>query len=271
MTMAIEPKSYPLEGKLEGISDKSLQEHRDTLYKGYVTQYNNIQGALANADRSKANPHFSEYGELKRRETWAHNGTILHEMYFENLGGKGTSPGPKTKAIIEKDFGSVDKFKEELLACGKIAPVGWAVWAYSFLDQKTHVYVIEQHQNHTPIMVIPLLILDEFEHAYFTDYGTKRPDYLNAFWANLNWETVEKRVTQWLAMTGALGLRAFVGVVPVIVSVIGLEHGLGLGFFRAAAGQSSPSKGPSSITGTPRSTQTGTLTSGNGASLTDWR
>ena len=205
--MAIEPKSYPLEGKLEGISDKSLQEHRDVLYKGYVTQYNTIQTALTTADRSKANPHFSEFGELKRRETWAHNGTILHEMYFENLGGKGTTPGPKTKAIIDRDWGSLDKFKEELLACGKVAPVGWSVWAYSFLDQKTHIYVIEQHQNHTPIMVIPLLILDEFEHAYFTDYGTKRPDYLNAFWTNLNWDAVEKRVTQWLAMTGALATR----------------------------------------------------------------
>ena len=192
--MAIEPKSYPLEGKLEGISDKSLQEHRDTLYKGYVTQYNNIQAALVNADRSKANPHFSEFGELKRRETWAHNGTILHEMYFENLGGKGSTPGPKATKLIERDFGSLDKFKEELLACGKIAPVGWAVWAYSFLDHKTHNYVIEQHQNHTPIMVIPILILDEFEHAYFTDYGTKRPDYLNAFWANIDWAVVEKRL-----------------------------------------------------------------------------
>src|SRR6266487_284753 len=162
--MAIEPKSFPLEGKVDGfLSEKQLTEHRDVLYKGYVTQYNNIQAALEKADVSKANPHFSEWGELKRRETWAHNGVVLHELYFELLGG------------------------------GKVAPVGWAVWAWSFLDEKSHVYVVEQHQNHTPWLAIPLLILDEFEHAYYLDYATKRPDYLAKFWDNINWNAVEKR------------------------------------------------------------------------------
>jgi len=191
--MTIEAKSFPLEGKLTGISDKALQEHRDVLYKGYVNQYNTIQGLLEKADASKANPHYSEWGELKRRETWAHNGTILHEWYFENLGGKGTQPEGRALALIQRDFGSIDNFKTQLLAGGKVAPVGWTVWAWSMLDNKTHCFVLEQHQNHCPIGVIPLLILDEFEHAYFTDYGTKRPDYLNAFWENIDWKVVEKR------------------------------------------------------------------------------
>ena len=200
--MAIEPKSFPLEGKVEGfLSEKALTEHRDVLYKGYVTQYNNIQAALEKADVSKANPHFSEWGELKRRETWAHNGVVLHELYFENLGGKGTKPGKISEKLITKDFGNLDNFKNQLLGGGKVAPVGWAVWAWSFLDQKSHVYVVEQHQNHTPWMAIPLLILDEFEHAYFIDYATKRPDYLTKFWDNINWNAVEKRAEMWLPPT----------------------------------------------------------------------
>ena len=194
--MAIEPKSYPLEGKVEGfLSEKALTEHRDTLYKGYVTQYNNIQAALEKADVSKANPHYSEWGELKRRETWAHNGVLLHEWYFENIGGAGTKPGPKTADLIKRDFGDLDNFKAQLLGGGKVAPVGWAVWAYSALDKKTHVYVVEQHQNHTPWGAIALLILDEFEHAYFLDYATKRPDYLAKFWESINWDVVEKRMS----------------------------------------------------------------------------
>lgn len=201
--MAIEPKNFPLEGKVEGfLSEKALTEHRDVLYKGYVTQYNNISAALEKADVSKANPHFSEWGELKRRETWAHNGVILHEWYFENIGGTGTKPGAKTLEAINRDFGSLDAFKAQLLGAGKVAPVGWAVWAYSVLDKKSHVYVVEQHQNHTPWGAIPLLILDEFEHAYFLDYATKRPDYLNKFWDNINWDVVEQRVNQWASVIG---------------------------------------------------------------------
>jgi Fe-Mn family superoxide dismutase len=132
---------------------------------------------------------------LKRRETWAHNGTLLHQWYFENLAEAGTTkPGEKAAKLIEKDFGSVEKFKAELLNAGKVPPVGWAVWAYSVLDNKTHVYLLEQHMNHCPIGVIPLLILDVFEHAYFIDYATKRADYLNAFWDIINWDVVEKRL-----------------------------------------------------------------------------
>lgn len=193
--MAVEAKSFPLEGKLKGISDRQLQEHRDVLYKGYVNQYNAIEELLTKADSAKANPHFSEWGELKRRETWAHNGTILHQWYFENLTAPGTTkPGAKTSALIERDFGSLDKFKAELLNAGKVAPVGWAIWAYSVLDRRTHVFLLEQHMNHCPIGAIPLLILDVFEHAYFLDYATKRPDYLAAFWENLNWNVVEERM-----------------------------------------------------------------------------
>lgn len=193
--MAAELKNFPLEGKLKGISDKQLQEHRDVLYKGYVTNYNGIQEQLKKADSSKANAHFSEWGELKRRETWAHNGVLLHQMFFENLAEAGTTKaGAKTMKLIERDFGSIDGFKKELLDAGKVPPVGWAVWAYSVLDKKTHIYVLEQHMNHCPIGVIPLLILDVFEHAYFIDYATKRGDYLNVFWNIINWKVVEDRV-----------------------------------------------------------------------------
>jgi Fe-Mn family superoxide dismutase len=192
--MTVEFKSFPLEGKLKGISDKQLTEHRDVLYKGYVNQYNTIEDLVAKADSSKANPHFSEWGELKRRETWAHNGTILHQWYFENLAAPGsTKPGERTSKLIEKDYGSLDKLKTELLNGGKVPPVGWAVWGFSVLDNKTHVFLLEQHMNHCPIGFIPLLILDVFEHAYMIDYATKRADYLNAFWENVNWDVVEQR------------------------------------------------------------------------------
>jgi Fe-Mn family superoxide dismutase len=193
--MTVEFKSFPLEGKLKGISDKQLQEHRDVLYKGYVNQYNTIEELISKADNSKANPHFSEWGELKRRESWAHNGTILHQWYFENLTAPATTrPGQRTAKLIERDFGSTDKFKAELLNGGKVPPVGWAVWGHSMLDGKTHVFLLEQHMNHCPIGFIPLLILDVFEHAFMVDYGLKRADYIGAFFKNIDWKSVEGRV-----------------------------------------------------------------------------
>jgi Fe-Mn family superoxide dismutase len=190
--MPVEPKSYPLEGKLKSFTDKTLQQHRDVLYKGYVTNYNKVQDAIAKADPAAANPHFSDFSEAKRREAWTHNGSILHEWFFENLGAAG-APGAKTAALIARDFGSHEKFVEHVTATGKATGVGWAVWAWSFLDQKSHVYALDEHQNNTPMGVIPLLILDVFEHAYYADRYTDRPGYIKDFWGDVNWDVVEKR------------------------------------------------------------------------------
>ena len=191
--MAIEPKSYPLEGKLKCITDKTLQQHRDVLYKGYVTHYNKVQEAIAKADPAAANPHYSEYGEAQRREGWTHNGSILHEWYFENLGAAGTTPGAKTAQLAERDFGSVEKLKEHVTATGKATGVGWAVWAWSPLDRKTHVYGLDEHQNNCPIGVVHLLVLDVFEHAYYGDRFTDRASYIKDFWPDVSWDVVEQR------------------------------------------------------------------------------
>ncbi|MCL2822396.1 MAG: Fe-Mn family superoxide dismutase [Polyangiaceae bacterium] len=96
-------------------------------------------------------------------------------------------------ALIERDFGSLDAFKKELLNTGKVPPVGWAVWALAAIDKRTHVFAIEQHMNQVPFCV-PLLVLDVFEHAYMIDYGTARAAYLEDFWENINWNTVEARL-----------------------------------------------------------------------------
>jgi len=65
--------------------------HYNTHHKGYVTALNNIEKGLETADRSVANGNYSQIGELKRRFTWNHSGTLLHDLYWEVLGGDGDS------------------------------------------------------------------------------------------------------------------------------------------------------------------------------------
>ena len=193
--MAHEPKKYPLEGKLAGISDNQLAQHRDTLYVGYVNKLNEIEGALATADRSKANGVYSAFGEMKRAETFALNGAVLHELYFENLGGNG---GPATGAfadLAKRDFGSWEKFLEDFKACGVVAR-GWVLSAYSYYDGKLHNYVLDTHHFHVPMMCMPLLVLDTYEHAYAIDYGVKKAPYLDAFLKNVDWAVVNARIAK---------------------------------------------------------------------------
>src|SRR3989344_6312076 len=92
---------------LEGISQKTLEIHHGKLYQGYVNKTKEILEKLAGADLSSANQTYSEIGELKRQLSFAWNGVVLHEGYFESLGGNGEIKEGYLKKEIEKEWGSV--------------------------------------------------------------------------------------------------------------------------------------------------------------------
>src|SRR3989344_2002550 len=87
--------------ELPGFSKRQLDEHHDVLYVGYVKKLNEIQNKLPSVDLSQANATYSELGELKREETFAANGILLHEEYFDNLGGNGKESGHIVDEIKE--------------------------------------------------------------------------------------------------------------------------------------------------------------------------
>ena len=86
-----------------GISEQVNKWHHDTHYAGYVKKRNEIEEKLEGIDRATANANYSEYGELKRRESFNASGMILHELYWDVLGGDGkTDP---TLAMSKKTNG----------------------------------------------------------------------------------------------------------------------------------------------------------------------
>jgi Fe-Mn family superoxide dismutase len=194
METAKEPvhKPKPLSfSALNGISDKTNQIHHDKLYVGYVNKRNEIEAALGVADKSKANATYSEFGELKRQETFAANGMILHELFFGLLGGDG-APAGKLVEKIAAQFGSFDARKADMIACAMSAR-GWAVLAFDFSDMRLHNYTGDAHNQGGVWGAVPLLALDVYEHAYFLDFGSDRKAYLEAFFKNVNWAAAAER------------------------------------------------------------------------------
>jgi len=186
-------KKYPLEGKLDGISDKQIQQHRDTLYAGYVKKLNEIETKLK-ATAKAGNGTHSDFRELKLEETFATNGIFLHEAYFENL-GKAVACSGKMKRLIERDFGSYDAWKEDFVAAGTSAR-GWVVLSLNLLDGRLHNYLCDRHDLGGVWWCLPMLVLDVYEHAYMIDYGVDRASYIQAFFKNLDWAAVNKRIDQ---------------------------------------------------------------------------
>ncbi len=192
--MAHTPKNFDhLIAEVKGVlSEKQLQAHF-TLYQGYVKKLNEIEERLAKADPTTANYSFSDYSELRRREPVAYNGTVLHEAYFANLGTPdGTAPDAFKKAV-ESSFGSFDSLLADIKGIVGSGH-GWCLvtWDWNFMRVRTNMVQSEHHVGLFPDNSV-LLAIDAWEHAYFLDYGTKKPDYLAGVLKHINWKTVEKR------------------------------------------------------------------------------
>ncbi len=178
--------------RLEGISQRQIDEHHDVLYKGYVNKLNEIEAKVAEADPAEANGTYSLIRELKKEEVFAANAIRLHEGYFENLGGAGGRPAGPIADLIEKDFGSYEKWEAEFRGLG-LAARGWVVLAFDWTDRKLRNYLSDVHFEGV-WDCSPLLILDVYEHAYFLDFGTARKAYIETFMKNINWDVVNGRV-----------------------------------------------------------------------------
>jgi Fe-Mn family superoxide dismutase len=191
--MAYTAKDYSKLIGMEGFSQTLLNNHF-TLYQGYVNNTNKLMDALATLlkEGKAATP---EYAELKRRFGWEFNGMRLHEYYFENLGGK--TPlvkGAVLGKMMAASFGSVEDWEQDFRATGAMRGIGWVVL---YQDEATcgllNTWINEHDVGHLA-GGRPILIMDVFEHAYMTDYGLKRADYIAAFFKNINWTAAESRV-----------------------------------------------------------------------------
>ena len=191
--MAFTAKDYSKLIGMEGFSETLLKNHL-TLYQGYVTNTNKVTDALA-AMLKEGKTATPEYAELKRRLGWEFDGMRLHELYFENLGGKTrlAKSGVLGK-MIEASFGSYEAWEQDFKATGSMRGIGWVVLYYDVPSCQLCNNWINEHDGGHLAGCQPILIMDVFEHAYMTDYGLKRADYIAAFFKNINWSAAEKRI-----------------------------------------------------------------------------
>jgi len=178
---------------MEGFSETLLKNHF-TLYQGYVTNTNKVLDSVATMMKEDKGGT-PEFAEMKRRLGWEFNGMRLHEYYFENLGGKGgIKKDGKLAAKFSEDFGSYEVWEKHFRATGAMRGIGWAVLYQDLVNGKLINFWINEHDAGHPAGGNPILIMDVFEHAFMLDYGLKRADYIEAFFKNIDWKTVEARL-----------------------------------------------------------------------------
>jgi len=186
MTYTLKP--LPFDPKnIKGFSEKLLVSHYENNCSGAARRLNTITAQLAELDFTKA-PAFVING-LKREELIATNSMILHELYFDGLGGTGSPNGPLAEAIA-RDYGSFDRWRIEFTGIGKAigGGSGWVLLTYSPRDKRL---INQWAADHTTAIAggRPILALDTFEHSYYIGYGARTAAYVDAFMEVIRWET----------------------------------------------------------------------------------
>jgi Fe-Mn family superoxide dismutase len=189
---------------LDGISDAQVAEHL-TLYSGYVKQVNALGGELAELlAKGKASGKDPEFAELTRRLGFEYNGMILHEYYFSNLRPRSEPRPPQGSGLAQaltEAFGSLDQWQTDFQAIGEMRGVGWVILFEDPSTERLTNHWITLHQDGVPAGFKPLLVMDVWEHAFMRDYKvTERAKYVAAFFRNIDWPVVERRLNESLAL-----------------------------------------------------------------------
>jgi Fe-Mn family superoxide dismutase len=209
-TGSYQARQFNLSG-LKGISDKTLEMHFK-LYEGYVKETNNLTTRIAEfiSDGNVDQDEMPAYSELTRRLGFEYNGMVLHEYYFDNLmKGGGTGDPDRASQFMkaaETSFGSYDIWKTDFVGIGKMRGVGWAICYQNPMNGRLSNHWITLHETGNVAGFTPILVMDVWEHAFLLDYKpAERPKYIEAFFSNIAWGEVEKRLQK---ITGVQSARA---------------------------------------------------------------
>jgi Fe-Mn family superoxide dismutase len=195
MSHELPPLPYDYDALEPHIDAQTMRLHHDIHHKGYVDGLNKAEAKLAEARESGDTALVKHWS---KEAAFHGSGHLLHAIFWPNMApaGKGGG-GEPTGALaqqIQADFGSFDAFKAHFSAASaQVEGSGWGVLAYRPTDGKLVILQAEKHQNLTQWGVVPLLVLDVWEHAYYLKYQNKRPEYVKNFFNVINWADVAER------------------------------------------------------------------------------
>lgn len=186
------PLDYPYEALEPHIDAATMHLHHDLHHKGYVDGLNK---ALKKLEEARTAGDFALVKHWSRELSFHGSGHYLHMLFWKNMAPKaGGEPTGPLAAQIQKDFGSYTAFVSHFSAAANaVEGSGWAILGLHAVGKRLRIEMLEKHQNLSVQGILPLLVLDVWEHAYYLKYQNRRAEYTKAFWNVVNWRDVEAR------------------------------------------------------------------------------
>ena len=177
-------------GSLQGLSERLMTSHHENNYGGAVKNLNRVEQELSAI--TKDTPPLI-VAALRERELIFRNSKTLHEAYFANLGGDGRRSGTIDGALSQA-YGASSRWEEHfrLTGTGLGGGSGWVILGYELDTGALRTFWSGNHTQ-APMSTVPLLVMDMYEHSYHIDYGAQHARYIDAFFANIRWDEVNRR------------------------------------------------------------------------------
>ena len=189
------PLPYAYDALEPYIDEQTMRLHHDKHHQGYVNGLNNALEKLAAARQAG---DFALVKHLSREAAFHGSGHLLHSIFWPNMApagqGGGGEPEGELAAQIAQDFGSFAAFQAHFSAAAKsVEGSGWGLLVWEPSAGQLEVLQAEKHHNLTQWGVVPLLVLDVWEHAYYLKYQNNRGAYIEAWWNVVHWADVAER------------------------------------------------------------------------------
>ena len=175
------------------ISGKIMELHHDKHHNTYVTGLNTAIDALAEAREQDTIGTTALLWE--KNLAFNYGGHINHSVFWHNLSPDGgDKPTGELASAIDRDFGSFDLFQKHFTSVATtIQGSGWAILGVDTLAQKLRIFQLYDQQANVPLGIVPVVMLDMWEHAFYLDYLNVKPDYVKAWWNVVNWADAAQR------------------------------------------------------------------------------
>ena len=176
------------------IDERTLRIHHDKHHKKYV---DDLSAAEEAAENMRGSGDFSAINLIEQQLAFNGSGHILHSIYWTVMTSpdSGGTLGGATNALIANYFGSFDAFKEQFInAALKVPGSGWAILGYNPYFKRLEILQAQKHEDMTQWGIIPILVCDVWEHAYYLQYQNERGSFINEWWRLINWAEVERRL-----------------------------------------------------------------------------
>jgi Fe-Mn family superoxide dismutase len=185
------------------ISGRIMELHHSKHHQAYVTGANT---ALEKLEEARDKGDLAAVNLHEKNLAFNLGGHVNHSAFWTNLSpeGGGEPTGDIATAIAE-NFGSFEKFKAHFTAVAAgVQGSGWAILAWDSIGQKLIIVQLYDQQSNIALGLVPIVLLDCWEHAYYLDYQNVRADYISAWWNVINWADAEQRLARAKSQTAGL-------------------------------------------------------------------